>query len=89
VGADVSTVAEIDYPQFDTIEYQNWLATSPYGWKSTSYMIHSTPEAKIQDLVLAVRDRAAYLFVTDLTEGCYQSFGASWEVFVASMAKGP
>jgi hypothetical protein len=52
-------------------------------------MIHSAPAGKIHDFVLVARDKAAYLFVTDLAESCYQTFSDHWEVFIAAMSKGP
>jgi hypothetical protein len=33
-----------------------------------------------------LKPRAQYLFVTDLQERFYESFGAGWDVFVDAMA---
>ncbi|KAF2688139.1 hypothetical protein K458DRAFT_440834 [Lentithecium fluviatile CBS 122367] len=85
-GPDVTTVAETDYTQFHSAEYQKWLATSPYERSRTSYMIHSAPVADVEEFVLAMRLRATYLFVTDLAECCYQRFGDSWKIFIAAMS---
>ena len=87
-GPEITTVAEIDYSQFHTVEYQDWLATSPYRRSQTSWMIYSAPVDKIQEFVLVAREKAAYLFVTDLAECCYQSFSDHWEVFIAAMSQG-
>jgi hypothetical protein len=87
-GPDITTVAEVDYGQFQTAEYQDWLAKSPYGRDQSSYMIHGAPVDGLADFVSALRGRARYLFVTNLSEGCYQSFGDAWEVFVEAISEG-
>lgn len=50
-------------------------------------MVHSVPEEEVANLTIALRERAEYLFVTSLTENFYESFGPSWETFVAAMAE--
>jgi hypothetical protein len=49
-------------------------------------MIHSVPEEEVEFLTKALRERAAYLLVTNATYNFYESFGSSWEKFVAVMA---
>jgi hypothetical protein len=88
-GPDVTTIAELDYAQFQTVGYRDWLATSPYGREQTSYMIHTAPMGNIAEFVLAMRQKAAFLFVTDLGECCYQSFGDGWKTFIAAMTHNP
>jgi hypothetical protein len=79
-------VVETSYEQFDTREYQEWLATSPYGRPRTCYMLYSVPEEKVRDLTVALRDRAQYLFVTSAKENYYGHFhDPSWQDFVAAM----
>jgi hypothetical protein len=48
-------------------------------------MLHSVPEKKIDELTSTLRNRAGYLFVTSATERFYESFGSSWQGFVAAM----
>ena len=50
-------------------------------------MVHSVPEEEVVRFTIALRERAEYLFVTSLTKDFYQSFGPSWEYFVAAMAE--
>jgi hypothetical protein len=52
-------------------------------------MLHSVPEEKVGDLTIALRKRAAYLFITSSTADYHESFhGSSWSKFVAAMALG-
>ena len=67
-------------------QYQEWLATSPYGRERSAYMVHSVPEEQVEAFTRALRERAGYLFVTSKTQGFYESFGGSWESFVGVMA---
>jgi hypothetical protein len=86
-GPDITVVVETSYGQFDTEEYQEWLATSPYSRSRTCYMLHSVPEEEIRDLTVALRDRAEYLFITSAKENFYGRFcNPSWREFVAAMA---
>jgi hypothetical protein len=50
-------------------------------------MIHGAPVGGLADFVSALREKARYLFVTSLSEGCYQNIGDTWEVFVESMSE--
>ncbi|KAF2645200.1 hypothetical protein P280DRAFT_545224 [Massarina eburnea CBS 473.64] len=85
-GPDITTVAEVTYYDFKSESFQRWLSRSPYGRDRSSYMIHSTPEGNVEDLVRTIRERAAYIFVTDLEMDYYHSFGSSWDRFVLAMA---
>ncbi|CAO2654974.1 Nn.00g117070.m01.CDS01 [Neocucurbitaria sp. VM-36] len=86
-GPDVTVVVETSYAHFMTDEYQEWLATSPYDRSRSCYMVHSVPEAEIDDFTTALRERAAYLFVTSAVSHFYESFGPSWDSFAAAIAK--
>jgi hypothetical protein len=50
-------------------------------------MVHSVPEKDIEALVGDLRERGAYLFITDLTAGFYEAFGEYWGRFADAMAK--
>jgi hypothetical protein len=85
-GPDITVVVETSYDHFNTKEYQEWLATSPYGRSRICYMLHSVPEEKVRDLTTALRDRAEYLFLTSAKANFYESFhDSSWKDFVAAM----
>ncbi|KAF2828955.1 hypothetical protein CC86DRAFT_392221 [Ophiobolus disseminans] len=87
-GPDISVVVETSYAEFNTTEYQAWLANSPYVRSRTCYMLYSVPEEKVAELVVSLRDRAKYLFLTSATSRFYENFGSSWEAFVKAMADG-
>jgi hypothetical protein len=81
-------VVETSYTVFDTPEYQEWLATSPYDRSRTCYMLHSVPEAEIKELTKAMRQKAEYLFITSAAAKFYESFSeSSWGDFIASMGE--
>ena len=48
-------------------------------------MISAVPRDQIGALVRELRCRGAYLFVTDLVDGFYESFGSGWGDFVEAM----
>ncbi|KAF2182336.1 hypothetical protein K469DRAFT_586460 [Zopfia rhizophila CBS 207.26] len=84
-GPDITTVVEQDYTTYNTKEYQDWLATNPYNRSRSSYMVYATPGDQVQLFTLSIRERAEYLFVTDLVTEFYHSFGPSWSDFIAAM----
>lgn len=85
-GPDITTVVETSYAHFLTDEYQAWLATSPYQRTQSCYMVHSVPIARVAATTRKLSERAKYLFVTSNSTGFYESFGPSWEIFVANLA---
>jgi hypothetical protein len=85
-GPDITTVVEEAYEKYRSSEYQKWLATSPYDRSRSSFMVHSVPIEKVRQLTRDLRERAKYVFVTDLKYDYYQSFGHSWNEFVTAMA---
>lgn len=54
--------------------------------ESCSYMIHSVPEYLIRMVTMDLRNRGGYLFVTELRDRYYESFGKTWEDFISAMA---
>ncbi|KAF2451595.1 hypothetical protein P171DRAFT_8929 [Karstenula rhodostoma CBS 690.94] len=86
-GMDIATVAEVAYHDFQTMEFQNWLAESSLHRNNTSYMIHGVSEEVVEDFVVqTLRRRAKYIFVTDRKTDMYHNFGASWKAFISAMA---
>lgn len=57
-----------------------------YNRDSCSYMIHSVPEYLIRMVTMDLRHRGGYLFVTELRDRYYESFGKTWGEFVSAMA---
>lgn len=77
----------MSYTDFNTVEYQEWLATSPLDRENTSHMIYAVPEDRVESLVLHnLRGIAGYIFVTDRQSDVYSGFGASWKKFIEVMA---
>ena len=57
-----------------------------YNRENCSYMVHSVPEYLIRMVTTDLRHRGGYLFITELRENYYESFGKTWEEFVSTMA---
>lgn len=57
-----------------------------YRQDQCSYMIHSVPQHLIRPLTREMRSRGAYLFLTELQDRYYESFGKTWTDFVSAMA---
>jgi hypothetical protein len=72
-GPDATVVVETAYEQFMTDEYQEWLATSPYDWSRSCYMIHSTPDEQVDSVAREVKSRARYVFVTSARKCFYET----------------
>lgn len=62
------------------------ISSGDYNRSSSSLIVHSVPIDQIETLTLDLAKRAEYVFVTDLTEGYYNSFGPGWERFVEAVA---
>jgi hypothetical protein len=85
---DVTAVFEQAYAVFRNESVQESLATGGYERTAASIIVHSTPIEEVEGLVDELRGKAEYLFVTDLQEDYYQSWGASWDAFVDAVANG-
>lgn len=85
-GPDITVVVETSYEHFTTNEYQEWLSTSPYNHSRSCYIVHSVPQGEVECFTKALRERAEYLFVTSATTCFYESWGPSWEAFIAAVA---
>ena len=62
------------------------ISSGDYNRSSSSLIVHSVPIDQIEALTLDLAERAEYVFVTDLTEEYYNSFGPGWERFVKAVA---
>ena len=85
---DVTAVFEQAYAVYRDESVQEGLTSGGYERTAASIIVHSTPIEEIKGLVDELKVKAEYLFVTDLQEDYYQSFGASWDVFVDAVAGG-
>jgi hypothetical protein len=85
-GPDVTAVFEASYAEYRSAANQERLALlMPYKPDQCAYFVHSVPLQALKQLVVELRDRGQYLFVTNLREHYYVSFGSSWREFVEAM----
>ncbi|KAL4874592.1 Spherulation-specific family 4 [Aspergillus karnatakaensis] len=84
-SADLSFVCEEPYSRFRSEEVQRWLALHPFDRSQAGYMISGVPEDEVHELVQELRERSAYIFVTEVEEDFYESFGASWGGFMEAL----
>lgn len=48
-------------------------------------MMNAVPKDDVPEVTRMLRGRAQFLFVTDLEENFYESFGPSWDSFVETI----
>jgi hypothetical protein len=87
-GPDVIVTCEEPYDRYIGDEVQKRLKELHYDQPKSGYMISGVPEDKVGGLVRELRHRGAHLFVTDLVDDFYESFGPSWGAFVAAFEEG-
>lgn len=84
---DITVVFEESSALWHELETQTRLADLlRYKRRDCSYMIHSVPQHLIRPLTIEMRARGAYLFITELQDRYYESFGKTWADFVSAMA---
>lgn len=84
---DVTVVFEESSTLWHEVDTQTRLADLlRYRRQNCSYMIHSVPQHLIRPLTREMRARGAYLFITELQDRYYESFGKTWTDFVSAMA---
>ena len=76
---------EEPWHRYQSEEVQKRLAEYHYDQARSGYMISGVPRSEITPLTHELRRRGSYLFITDLVDNFYESFGPSWEEFVAAM----
>lgn len=82
----MTAVVEESYRKFKSVELQERLfSLLRYDRSRCCYIVHSVPRNEIKQLVLELRHRGQYLFVTELRERYYEKFGSSWDDFVEAM----
>ncbi|KAL4783563.1 Spherulation-specific family 4 [Aspergillus varians] len=84
--ADLTFVCEESYERYRSDEVQRWLGLHPIDRARAGYMISGVPVDELHALVQELRHRSAYLFVTEVVEDFYESFGArSWGNFMQAL----
>ncbi|KAH0537521.1 hypothetical protein FGG08_005696 [Glutinoglossum americanum] len=92
-GPDVTVVFEETYQTYQLAPssktLQDKLASLPYGRSRYCYLMHSVPKsmggADLRRLVDGLSKYAGYLFLTDLSDNYYASFGSKWLDFIDAM----
>jgi hypothetical protein len=83
-GPDVIVTCEEPYERYRGEEVQKRLEDYHYDQPRSGYMVSGVPSTEIFALLQKLRYRGAYLFVTDLVNDFYESFGDSWGEFIAA-----
>jgi len=86
LSTDITVIFESSYQDYQ--ERKATLSSLPKDRLRSSYIIHSLPSKGFRDLgkfVDSISVQAGALFVTDLDERYYKSFGSNWETFVSVM----
>ena len=85
-GPDVTAIVEESYQRYRSVELQEQLSSLlRYDWSRCCYIVHSVPRNEVLQLVLELRHRGKYLFVTELSTDYYVRFAPGWEEFVEAM----
>jgi hypothetical protein len=85
-GPDITVVVESSYEEFVTKANQSGPTKALYDRTRTAYMLHSVPVDQVEQLTLALQEKAEYLFITSATADFYETFAPSWDLFVKAMA---
>ncbi|KAF2017686.1 hypothetical protein BU24DRAFT_478809 [Aaosphaeria arxii CBS 175.79] len=84
-GPDVIFTSEEPYERYRGDEVQKRLREYPYEHARSAFMISAVPKDEIQTAVRDLRKRGRWVFATDLVDDFYESFGESWNDFIAAM----
>ena len=79
-------MSEVLYGQFRTNDVQTRLATFPLPYDRNMFHISGIPRREVAEVVADLCKRGRYVFVTDLKQNFYESFGESWMEFVGAVA---
>lgn len=85
-GPDITVVVESSYEEFLAKANQSCPGKVLYDRTRTAYILHSVPVDQVEQLTIALQEKAEYLFITSATEGFYETFAPSWDLFVKAMA---
>ncbi|KAF8859950.1 hypothetical protein BDZ45DRAFT_672879 [Acephala macrosclerotiorum] len=86
-GTDITVVFEGSYQSYQ--EQATALVSLPLNRSDYSYIIHSLPtglsEVNLRKFAYRLSERSEFLFLTDLSENYYESFGPDWRDFIGVM----
>ncbi|KAL3459624.1 Spherulation-specific family 4 [Aspergillus heterothallicus] len=84
--AELTFICEEPYHRYRSDEVQKWLSLHSFDRARAGFMISGVPNEELPSLVLELRDRSAYFFVTEVVADFYESFGAcSWSAFMHAL----
>ncbi|KAJ9112226.1 hypothetical protein QFC22_006310 [Naganishia vaughanmartiniae] len=86
---DITAVFEDAYSRYRSQSKEDRISAGLYDRAASLFIVHSTPLGEIKRLVNELRSRVGYLFVTDLQERYYESFGPGWTSFVKAVVADP
>lgn len=83
-STDVTVVFEGSFPDLQSRQAQ--LASLSEGRSQYSYVVHSVPASTdLGKFVDSLSQHAEFLFLTNLTQNYYESFGSQWDDFIDVM----
>ena len=85
--ADVIIMCEEPYQRYNGVTTQTHLAKFGFDRLRCGYQISGVPVDQVGSFVPAVISRCTYLFVTDLVDDFYESFGESWKGFILALQR--
>jgi hypothetical protein len=87
-GPDIILTCEEPHARYLSSEVQSRLDEYYYPPSRSGYMISGVPLGEITEAVHDLKGRGRYVFATDLVDDFYESFGESWNEFVAAVEGG-
>ncbi|PYH91622.1 hypothetical protein BO71DRAFT_358977 [Aspergillus ellipticus CBS 707.79] len=86
-GPDLILVCEEPHPRYRSNEVQHRLRELHYDRVRCGYMISQVPRDEIRALVHDLRQRAAYVFITEIEGDFYERFGPySWGALMEALS---
>lgn len=79
---DVIITCEEPFDRYMDTEVQERLVEYPLHRARAGHQVSGVPRERIREMTRDMRRRAAYVFLTSLTEDFYESFGECWKSFV-------
>ncbi|KAL3443105.1 Spherulation-specific family 4 [Aspergillus insuetus] len=87
--AEMTFICEEPYSRYRSDEVQKWLELHPFERTRAGFMISGVPNEEVHGLVQELRRRSAYIFVTEVADDFYESFGeSSWGAFMRALQHG-
>ncbi|KAK3681894.1 hypothetical protein LTR37_020787 [Vermiconidia calcicola] len=84
---DITAVCEETLERYHSYSPAEKVGIGAWPRSQCCMILHTVPKQQIRPLVRELRQRAAYLFITELGIGaCYQKWGSGWEEFIDAMA---